>query len=158
MRHNIQTALTYAPSLKAWAVAVHKASGSHCTISGAHRSELPPTTAGILDPAHIFPRSTFPELRLVVENGLSIVRFRHCWPFTQHPKGCLDKVFDSEHKLGRDRNMPERFVWLVENLHERFEDQGFEQLYTLVTEGAKISQKVLSRRDHLLRILARAAA
>ena len=150
------TGLTYATNLKVWAAAVHKRSDDHCVISGKERICLPRIEAGLLDPAHIFPKSTFPELRLVVENGLSICRFRHCWPFTQHPNGCLDKVFDEEHKLGRDRNIPERFEWLLENFHERFEVQVLEQLYMLVTEASKISQKVLSRRDHLLRILARA--
>ena len=152
------TGLTYATNLKTWGQAVHRRSEGHCVISGSDRRELPRTSAGILDSAHVFPRSTFPELRLVVENGLSICRFRHCWPFEQHPKGCLDKVFNEEHRLGRDRNIPERFHWLIENFHERFEVQVLEQLYTLVTEASKISQKVLSRRDHLLRILARAGA
>lgn len=156
MRHNTATGLTYAPNLKAWGQAVHRASDNHCVIEGLSKDELPALSSGILDPAHVFPRSTFPELRLIVENGFSICRFRHCWPFTQHPKGCLDKVFNSEHKLGRDRNIPERFEWLLENFNERFDVRGLEQLYTLVTEAAKISQKVLSRRDHLLRILARA--
>jgi len=130
---------------------------AYCVVTGLSPEHRPSDRAYALDAAHIFPRSTFPELAKCVTNLLPIIHYRHSWR-SGYPKddmiGCID-LRDST-MLGSDRTPIQRIQWLSEHTHAEFRPQVFERLRLLLTEGAKISRGVLSRRDEALQILSEA--
>lgn len=154
MRHNTATALRFARDVHTMRESVRRSYAGFCVISGEHKTDLQERgEAYILDPAHIFAASTYPEISECIENGLPIIRLRHNWPFMQHPFGCLDKEFSIYYPNGRDRRPAERIQWIVDNVHDDFRGRVLSQLITLITEAATFSQKVLSQRDKCLEII-----
>lgn len=126
----------------------------YCCITGLSPEHRPTERLYALDGAHIMPASTFPELAKCVDNVLPIIHYRHSWR-SGYPKddttGCLD-LRDST-SLSSDRTPIQRIKWLVDHVHAEFRPQVFARLRLLITEGAKISQKVLSRRDEAMEII-----
>ena len=127
---------------------------AYCVITGLSPEYRPAERRYALDAAHILPRSTFPELAKCVENILPIIHYRHNYR-GGYPKedttGCLD-LADSTN-LASDRNPIARIRWLVEHVHPEFWPQVQERLTLLMTDGAKISRGVLSRREEALEII-----
>lgn len=150
MRHYQTYNLRYANGVRAMRQAVRNSYQGFCVISGMHRTDSDAEMYEI-DAAHVLPASTFPEVSECIQNGLPIVRYRHCWRLPGHANGCLDLVNVNGHL--RDRKPIERFEWLRDNVQDDFRAQVFDQLRTLVVDASSFSAVVLANRDRILRIL-----
>lgn len=132
------TTLTFARNVDAMRRLCKKPYKSVCVVTGLHRADL-----GVYGPvcgAHIFPSSTHPELAKCLENGLSLADYWHC----RGPHS-LDAISGT--------NMPARFRWLVDHVHEDHRTKVFAHLRHLVSEARKFSRKVEIVADEILQIL-----
>lgn len=158
--HNImrrETKLRFSERAAGHALAVKKDFQFYCVITGLSPEHRPTSAHYTLDCAHIFPRSTFPELTLCVENGLPIIHYRHSWRYGQQAGdfGCLD--LKEPTSLASDRGVTERFEWLAKHTHEDFKPAVSDRLRRLVVEASKFSASVMHRKRELLAIVDRMA-
>lgn len=149
------TKLHFAKTAEAAGLAAKKKYDFHCIVYGVNRHA---EAGGLrLDAAHVFPRSTFPELAKCQENILPITSFRHSWRGAL-PDGsnsdCLDLVIDKDFPGGRDRRPIERFHWIRKNTHEVYREWVHDQLASLVLEAPKLSAQVSAMYFDLIEILA----
>ena len=148
------TKLNFEATQKAACLKAVKEFQRYCVIIGLSPEHRPTERRYSLDAAHVFPRSTFPELAKCVENILPIIHYRHSWRagFLHNDDiHCLDLAESTS--LGADRTPSERIEWLTRHVHDDLWPKVKPRLIMLVSEGAKVSKGVLSRRDEALEII-----
>ena len=148
------TKLRFEATQKAACLKAAKDFHRYCVITGLSPEHRPTLRQYTLDGAHVFPRSTFPDLAKCVENILPMIHYRHSWRSGYHiddSMGCLD-LADST-SLARDRTPSERIEWLTRHVHDDLWPKVKPRLILLVSEGAKVSKGVLSRRDECLEVI-----
>ena len=149
-----QTKLHFEATQKSACLKAVKEFQRYCVITGLSPEHRPAERRYALDAAHVFPRSTFPELAKCVQNILPIIHYRHSWRagFLQNDDShCLDLQESSSR--GADRTPSERIEWLTRHVHDDLWPKVKPRLILLVSEGAKVSKGVLSRRDEALEII-----
>lgn len=120
--------------------------GYHCIITGMHKDDL--ADAGIeLDPAHFFQASTYPAVRLCIENIFPINRRAH----SDRRFDCFDYVreINTMNTVSRNRRADERMTWLITHCLAPYRQNVRERLETLL-EGI-----LAEIQDNELQILAK---
>lgn len=111
-----------------------------CIVSGRMRADL--GSYGPLDPAHVFPASNFPELAKAVDNILPMGHYYH-----NGGPHSIDAI--------RAYDMPSRFRWLAEHIHEDYRGLVRVRLEKVLREISPYSPRIANMADELYEILSR---
>lgn len=132
------TTLTFETSPHKARAKASRAWGGVCLKTGLQRADL--GSIGPLDQAHIYAASNYWELSKVVEN---ILPLSHYW----HNGGShsLDAISGT--------NMPARIRWIIDHIHEDYQQRVRTQLIHLIGEARKFSSKVEFTAEHCIDIL-----
>lgn len=103
----------------------------HCLFTATHKNDL--ASAGIeLDGSHIFEKSTYPNLRCVVENIIPVNRVMH----SDRRVNCLDYIRYREASgawISRNRKPLERIQFIMTHCHGDYRQRVRERLSVLFT-------------------------
>lgn len=110
----------------------------------------------VIETAHIFSASQFPSVAKCLENGITLVGYRHSWRFGfDHGDGigCLDLLPYKTPMLAPTRPVVDRFLWLREHLPDRGWGVAYTRLKLLVSEAREFDREIMAMSSELLDIL-----
>lgn len=111
-----------------------------CTVSGMSRADL--GHYGPLNAAHVFGASNFNELARCVDNIIPMGYYYH----NSGPHS-LDAIPST--------NMPSRFIWLADHIHEDYRGLVRVRMEKLLREISPYSPRIANMADELFEILMR---
>lgn len=111
-----------------------------CLVSGMSRDDL--GHYGPLNAAHVFPASNFPELAKAVDNILPMGHYYH-----NGGPHSLDAI--------RAYDMPSRFRWLADHIHEDYRGLVRVRLEKVLREISPYSRRIANMADELYETLTR---